>query len=74
VPYTRQPKAQPSQEQTMTFHEYLSKAIQDDAQRRGEQDRLLLEARRARPRHRRDTGPAAAVKRKARLLFRRATA
>jgi hypothetical protein len=34
----------------MTFHEYLSKAIQDDAQRRGEQDRLLLEARRARPR------------------------
>ena len=57
----------------MTFHEYLSKAIQDDAQRRGGRARLLLEVRRARPPHRRDTGPAAAVKRKARLLFRRAT-
>jgi hypothetical protein len=32
----------------MTIHEYLSKAIQDDAQRRGERDRLLREARRAR--------------------------
>ncbi len=33
----------------MTIHEYLMKAIQDDARRAGERDRLLLEARRARP-------------------------
>jgi hypothetical protein len=35
------------EEQTMTIHEYLLKAIQDDARRAGERDRLLLEARRA---------------------------
>ena len=32
----------------MTTHEYLMKAVQDDARRAGERDRLLLEARRAR--------------------------
>jgi hypothetical protein len=32
----------------MTIHEYLMKAIQDDARRAGERDRLLREARRAR--------------------------
>ena len=35
-------------EQTMTIHEYLVKAVQDDARRAGERDRLLREARRAR--------------------------
>jgi hypothetical protein len=35
-------------EQTMTIYEYLMKAVQDDARRAGERDRLLLEARRAR--------------------------
>jgi hypothetical protein len=32
----------------MTIHEYLMKALQDDARRAGERDRLLREARRAR--------------------------
>jgi hypothetical protein len=32
----------------MTIHEYLMKAIHDDAQRAGERHRLLTEARRAR--------------------------
>jgi hypothetical protein len=32
----------------MFIHEYLIKAIQDDARRAGERDRLLLQARRAR--------------------------
>ena len=32
----------------MTIYEYLMKAVQDDARRAGERDRLLLEARRAR--------------------------
>ena len=32
----------------MTIHEYLMKAIQDDARRASERDRLLLQARRAR--------------------------
>ena len=32
----------------MTIHEYLTKAIQDDARRAGERDRLLFEARQAR--------------------------
>ena len=57
----------------MTFHQYLSKAVQDDAQRAGDRDRLLLEARRASAARRRRAGPAA-VRRLTRLLFRRATA
>jgi len=58
----------------MTIHQYLSKAVQDDAQRAGERDRLLLEARRARAARRPRAAPAAPVRRLARLLFRRATA
>lgn len=58
----------------MTIHQYLSKAVQDDAQRAGERDRLLLEARRARGSRRPRAGPAAPARRLARLLFRRATA
>ena len=35
----------------MTFHEYLSKAVQHDAQQAGERDRLLRVAWRARTAH-----------------------
>ena len=56
----------------MTIHEYLSKSVQEDAQRSGERDRLLLEARRTR-RPRRGAPPTPA-RRLVRLLFRRATA
>jgi len=56
----------------MTIHEYLTKAVQDDAQRRGERDRLLLEARRARAARRQHAGHTAPAVRLARLLFRRA--
>lgn len=58
----------------MSIHQYLLKAIQDDAQRAGERDRLLLEARRAGPARRPRADPAAPGGRLARLLFRRATA
>jgi hypothetical protein len=44
----------------MAIHEYLAKAIQDDARRAGARDRLLLEARRARrARRQRVEAPAA---------------
>jgi len=56
------------------MHQYLTKAIQDDARRAGERDRLHLEAQRARVPRRPRAGPAAPVRRLARLLFRRATA
>ncbi len=56
----------------MTFHEYLTKAVQDDAQRRGERDRLLLEARRARAARLQRAGHIGPAGRLARLLFRRA--
>ena len=57
----------------MTIHQYVSKAVQDDAPRAGERDRLLLEVRRARVAPRARAVPAAPVRRLARLLFRRAT-
>ena len=57
-----------------TMHQYLARAIQDDARRAGERDRLHLEAQRAREPRRPRAGPAAPVRRLARLLFRRATA
>jgi len=57
----------------MTIHQYLTKARQDDAQRAGERDRLLLEARRARGARRQRPDPAAPARRLAQLLFRRAT-
>ena len=57
-----------------TMRQYLTKAVQDDAKRAGERDRLLLEAQRARVPRRPRAGPAAPVRRLARLLFRRATA
>jgi len=58
----------------MTFHEYLSKAVQDDAQLTGERNRLILEARRAHMARRERVSPAAPVRRLARLLLRRAPA
>jgi hypothetical protein len=52
------------EEQTMTIHEYLMKAIQDDARRAGERNRLLLEARRARRARRQRLVPAAPARRR----------
>lgn len=48
----------------MTIHEYLMKAIQDDARRAGERDRLLLEARRGGRARRRRLVPAAPARRR----------
>ena len=45
------------------MHQYLSKAIQDDARRAGERGRLHLEAQRARAPRRPRAGPAAPVRR-----------
>jgi hypothetical protein len=53
-----------TQEQTMFIHEYLIKAIQDDARRAGERDRLLLEARRACRARRQRLVPAAPARRR----------
>ena len=50
----------------MTIHEYLMKAIQDDARRAGERDRLLREARRARRARRQPLVPAASQRRRRR--------
>jgi hypothetical protein len=58
----------------MTFHHYLSKAVQHDAQQAAERDRLLLVARRARVARPGRVGPAAPVRRLAQVLFRRAPA
>ena len=61
-------------ELTMTFHEYLSKAVQDDAQLAAGRGRLLLVARRAH-RARMRAGLAGPVRQRlTRLLFRRAPA
>ena len=57
----------------MSIHEYLMHTCQDDARRAGERDRLLLEARRARPPRRERAGPIAPAKRMAALLLHRAT-
>jgi len=48
----------------MTIHAYLMKAIQDDARRAGERDRLLREARRARRTRRQRLVPAALARRR----------
>jgi hypothetical protein len=58
----------------MIIHQYVSKAVQDDAQLAGERNRLLLEARRASMAHRERAVPAAPVRRLARLLLRRVPA
>ena len=58
----------------MLIHQYVAKAIQDDAQRAGERDRLLLETRRVHMAGRERVVPAARVRRMARLLLRRAPA
>jgi hypothetical protein len=54
----------------MTIHQYLMSAIQDDAQRAGERDRLLLEARRARKTRRPRPDPGVPARPLARLLLR----
>lgn len=48
----------------MTIYEYLMKAVQDDARRAGERDRLLLEARRDRRARRQRLVPAAPARRR----------
>lgn len=58
----------------MIIHQYVSKAVQDDAQRAGERDRLLLEVRRVHMAGRERVLPATRVRRMARLLLRRAPA
>ena len=58
----------------MIIHQYVSKAVMDDARRAGERNRLLLEARRARVARRKPVVPAAPPRRLARLLLRRAPA
>jgi hypothetical protein len=55
----------------MTFHEYLTKARQHEAQRAAERDRLIQKARQNRTTRRHHTGPAARARRLARLIFRR---
>jgi hypothetical protein len=57
----------------MTIHQYLMKARQDDAQRAGERDRLLLEARRASKARRQRHRSRRPARRLAQLLFRRVT-
>jgi hypothetical protein len=51
------------EEQTMTIYD-LMKAVQDDARRAGERNRLLLEARRARRARRRRLVPAVPARRR----------
>lgn len=58
----------------MTMHQYLMRAIQDDAQRAGERDRLILEARRARKTRRPRPDPGVPVRPLAQLLLRWAAA
>ena len=59
----------------MVIHQYVSKAVQDDAPRAGERNRLLLEARRARmPRPKRVVSAAPAGRLARLLLLRRAPA
>jgi hypothetical protein len=65
------PRIVAAREQAMTYHEYLAKARQGDAQRAGERDRLLLKARRAHIARCHRTGPIARAWRLARLMLRR---
>ena len=58
----------------MVIHQYVSKAVQDDAQRAGERDRMLLETRRVLMAGRERVVPVTRVRRMARLLLRRAPA
>jgi hypothetical protein len=58
----------------MIIHQYVSKAVQDDARLAGERNRLLLEARRARMARSKRVVSAAPARRLARLLLRRAPA
>ena len=55
----------------MTNYEYLMKAVQDDARRAGERDRLLLEARRARRARRQRLVPTPLLQRGAKPKWER---
>jgi hypothetical protein len=57
-------RATQKEEPTMTNYEYLMKAVQDEARRAGERDRLLREARRARRARRQRLVPAAPARRR----------
>jgi len=59
---------------TTMIIEYVSKAVQDEAQLAGKRNRLVLEARRARVARRKPVVSAAPTRRLARLLLRRAPA
>ena len=48
----------------MIIYEYLLKAVQDDARRASERNRLLREARRARKARRQHLAPAAPARRR----------
>jgi hypothetical protein len=63
-----------SGDKAIIIHQYVAKAVQDDAQRVGERNRLVLEARRVRMARRERVVPAAPVRQLARLLLRRAAA
>jgi hypothetical protein len=56
--------ANQEEEQTMAIYEDLMKAVQDDARRAGERDRLLFEARRARRARRQRLVSAAPARRR----------
>ena len=58
----------------MVIHQYVSKAVQDDAQRAGERDRMLLDTRGVLMAGRERVVPVTRVRRMARLLLRRAPA
>jgi hypothetical protein len=55
----------------MIIYEYLMRAIQDDARRAGERNRLLIEARRARRARRQRLVPAALVRRRTEMGMER---
>jgi len=57
----------------MIIHQHVAKAVQDDAPRAGERNRLLLEARRASIARRERVVPAVPGRRIAGLLLRRAS-
>jgi hypothetical protein len=68
-PYASHP-SKSLQERAMTIHQYLMQACKDDAQRAGERDRVLLEARRLGLMRCPGAGLVVPVTRGARLLSR----
>jgi hypothetical protein len=58
----------------MTFHHYLAKARQHDAQQAGERDRLIQQARHNHTPRRRRADSVTRARRLAQLIFRRTPA